>query len=405
MLPETCRKLKAFVILAMLSVSEGRRVSSRILLSGLQSDGSAFNADDGAEEGVYNEHERLETHPQVTEQSKLSKVQQYAKLAMENPIFQKTSETFAELIEAINGEQTGVTKGKVFSLVEVGEEFIPPPKNIITGKFIAPLPVPSDGASRIALPLAISSPAAFLVPSAAPRAVVATPLARAPALRMAVDYPQIAKYPIAIAGQVALIGALFKGIDSLVTLPTFCVPLIFLFLSLRSRVFSFLPAQRPNRAEQDGNATPSEIKRPSWTPPGIAFPFIWITISCLRAASSTLIWRSTGRHLFTPPLLTLILHLCVGDAWNCVTNVERRMGTSALGVIGVLASVYFAVGVYYKTRPLAGLLLAPSACWISIASILTWRIWQMNGREPLLPQREDGKAVPLRVPLSNVMKA
>ena len=149
----------------------------------------------------------------------------------------------------------------------------------------------------------------------------------------------------------------------------------------------FLPAQRPNRAEQDGNATPAEIKRPSWTPPGIAFPFIWLTISCLRAASSTLIWRSTGRYLFSLPLLALVLHLCVGDTWNCVTNVERRMGTSALGVIAVLASVYTAVGVYYKTRPLAGLLLAPSACWISIATVLTWRIWQLNGCDPLLRKR------------------
>ena len=98
-----------------------------------------------------------------------------------------------------------------------------------------------------------------------------------------------------------------------------------------------------------------------------------------------------------------MLHLCVGDTWNCVTNVERRQGTSALGVIAVLASVYTVVGAYYRTMPLAGYLLAPSAGWISIASVLTWTIWDMNGRQPLLP-KQDGTSAPLRLPLADVFE-
>merc|ERR1740123_1980489 len=58
--PETRRTLQAFVLLAMLSVAEGRRVSSRILLSGSQSDGSAFNVDGGVTESVYNGPENEE---------------------------------------------------------------------------------------------------------------------------------------------------------------------------------------------------------------------------------------------------------------------------------------------------------------------------------------------------------
>ena len=40
-------------------------------------------------------------------------------------------------------------------------------------------------------------------------------------------------------------------------------------------------------------------------------------------------------------------HLCIGDTWNAITNVERRLGTSALYVLCVLASVYYAVSSYY----------------------------------------------------------
>ena len=113
-------------------------------------------------------------------------------------------------------------------------------------------------------------------------------------------------------------------------------------------------------------------------------------------------WRQSGRRLCTPALLVLVLHLCVGDSWNCITNVERRLGTSACGVLAVLASVYYAVYTYFEVAPLAGKLLAPSAVWISIASVLTWTIWKINEpREPLLP-KIDGSSAPLRLPLSSV---
>ena len=227
-----------------------------------------------------------------------------------------------------------------------------------------------------------------------------------------VDFVHIAKYPAATAGEWAIIAMLFKATDTVVgQLPTPIVPFIFLFLSLRSRVFSFLPASRPPRGgfeNEEGKPkapVPKEVKRPSWTPPGIAFPFIWITISFLRAASSTIVWRAGGKSLFSGPLLLLVAHLCIGDTWNSITNIERRLGTSALFVLAVAGSVYAAVATYLKTVPLAGYLLAPSAVWISIATVLTWTIWSINEpREPLLPRKGEGKNAQFRLPLSDIFE-
>ena len=88
-----------------------------------------------------------------------------------------------------------------------------------------------------------------------------------------------------------------------------------------------------------------------------------------------------------------------------MTNIEQRLGVSAVGVLAVLASVYTAVAVYYKPTPLAGLLLAPSACWITIASVLTWTIWSINEpRQPLLPREGEGKNAAWRLPLSAVLE-
>jgi tryptophan-rich sensory protein len=266
--------------------------------------------------------------------------------------------------------------------------------------------------------------------------------------------PQVVKYKAATVVEFALLASAFRGVDALGTIPGFCIPPLFVFLSLRSRVLSPLPASRPNRSAQSGKATPVDVKRPSWTPPGIAFPIIWSTISLLRATSALLSWRACGRSLFCAPLLALALHLSVGDTWNCVTNVERRLGTSALGVLAVWGSVIAAVVFAYRATPVrcaplegtvaldapiaaylaplpavppffvpiphrssylsslsfswlprsppqaAGLVLAPSALWISIATVLTWSIWAINTpRQPLLPRQGDGKSASFELPL------
>ena len=99
---------------------------------------------------------------------------------------------------------------------------------------------------------------------------------------------------------------------------------LFWGLSLKSRVFSPLDNSRPdlNKAVE-GQQTRGFNDRtmPSWTPPGVTFPIMWVLIvGPLRAFSSTLVWEATGMHLLNPILLCLMLHLC--EACSLLHGVE-----------------------------------------------------------------------------------
>ena len=117
---------------------------------------------------------------------------------------------------------------------------------------------------------------------AAPRLPLAASvrMSDAPATAGGIDWAETAKYPVATAAQAGLIATFFRAVDACGQLPAPLVPPLFAFLSLRSRLFSPLPANRPPRGgfEVDGKRvpTPAETIRPWWTPPGIAFPFIWL---------------------------------------------------------------------------------------------------------------------------------
>jgi len=218
------------------------------------------------------------------------------------------------------------------------------------------------------------------------------------------DAGDLAKYVFGTSAQVGLIALALRCLDAAgaAALPAPCAAPVFAFLSLRSRVFSCLDNRRPDRASQGGAATPQDTKRPRWTPPGIAFPIIWSTITLLRTISATMVWVACGKTFTCVPLLALMAHLSMGDTWNSITNAERRLGVSFLAVFGVLSTVYWTVYQFYQVKAAAGLILLPSAVWITIATVLTGTIWRINKPlQPLWPVKGDGKSASMVLPFSS----
>lgn len=189
-------------------------------------------------------------------------------------------------------------------------------------------------------------------------------------------------------------------------LPSAMVGIFMLFMSLKSRVFSPLDNSRPSASKDD--PVFKDRLRPSWTPPPLAFPIIWSTIALLRTFSTVLIFRSTGT-LLCKPIFALMAHLSIGDTWNTINNVEKRLGTAVLGVAFVWASAVYATYLYYQTLPLAGKILAPSCVWLTVASLLVYSIWRMNSiylneRSSLFPSKEEGPRSSWRLPLLSAKK-
>lgn len=149
---------------------------------------------------------------------------------------------------------------------------------------------------------------------------------------------------------------------------------------------------------------------PSWTPPGVTFPIMWVlVVAPLRAASASLIYsEATGRlneaHLNDPVLLWLVFHLCIGDTWNTVNNVERRTGAAVPGVVLVWLSTLYAARQFWDVSPLAGGLLGLTALWITVAGALVADTWRINNEvrpEPLYPYKRAGFKSPTRLSLES----
>lgn len=162
---------------------------------------------------------------------------------------------------------------------------------------------------------------------------------------------------------------------------TLLAVLFFTLLSIRSRIFSPLDNTRSRN-------TYDSIIRPKWAPPPLAFPIVWMTIAVLRVISSLLIWQQTGQQFLALPFIAFVVHLSLGDTWNTIFTVERRLGAAVpVVILAPWLSALVVTVIYWQINPIAGAILAPSCIWLTIAAALVFRIWQLNGMEPLYPTK------------------
>lgn len=153
----------------------------------------------------------------------------------------------------------------------------------------------------------------------------------------------------------------------------------FAFFTLRSRLFSPLDNTRSGRRYD-------AVQRPTWAPPPLAFPIIWMSIAVLRVVSGYLVWSGTGEDFLSLPLILFGVHLALGDTWNTIFTVEGRLGAAVpVVIVGPLLSSFGVAIAYGLVRPLAAWIILPSCVWLTIATALVISIWQLNGKEPLYP--------------------
>ena len=153
----------------------------------------------------------------------------------------------------------------------------------------------------------------------------------------------------------------------------------FAFFTLRSRLFSPLDNTRSGTRYDT-------VKRPTWSPPPLTFPIVWMSIAVLRVVSAYFIWSATSENFVSLPLIVFAIHLALGDTWNTIFTVEGRLGAAVpVVIVGPLLSSFAVAIAYWQVLPLAAWIILPSCLWLTIATVLVISIWQLNGKEPIYP--------------------
>lgn len=120
------------------------------------------------------------------------------------------------------------------------------------------------------------------------------------------------------------------------------------------------------------------LRKPSWTPPNLAFPIVWSVLYVMIAAAGYLVWREAG---FSFAILLWGLQLVLNAAWSWLFFGRRRMDLAFGDVLALWLSVALFIVAAWPISTTASFLFVPYLVWVTIAATLNRTVMRLNPQE------------------------
>ncbi len=121
-----------------------------------------------------------------------------------------------------------------------------------------------------------------------------------------------------------------------------------------------------------------ELTQPAWAPPPGVFGPVWTALYALMGIAAWLVWRENGFRAQRSALLLFLAQLGINALWSWLF-FAWHLGAWALADIALMWLIIVGTMVlFWRVRPVAGLLLAPYLAWVSFAAALNFSLLRLN---------------------------
>jgi translocator protein len=143
---------------------------------------------------------------------------------------------------------------------------------------------------------------------------------------------------------------------------------------------SFVTAAAGAIASVNAGSFYMHLARPAWAPPAWLFGPMWTSLYVLMGIAAWLVWREGKlKHRATGTALTLfVVQLVVNALWSWLFFVWMQGAMAFAEIVLLLGLIVATTIAFWRIRPLAGALLLPYLLWVTLATALTWSVWQAN---------------------------
>lgn len=127
-----------------------------------------------------------------------------------------------------------------------------------------------------------------------------------------------------------------------------------------------------------GNPWFDALVKPSIYPPPAAFGIVWSILYVLMGLALTLIVTSRGAPGRRIAIWAFVVQFILNLAWTPLFFAAHQI-TGALMLIALLdVAVLITLVLFWRVRPIAGLLLVPYLAWALFATALNWQFLALN---------------------------
>ncbi|WP_395141564.1 TspO/MBR family protein [Armatimonas sp.] len=120
------------------------------------------------------------------------------------------------------------------------------------------------------------------------------------------------------------------------------------------------------------------LVKPSWNPPAWVFGPIWTLLYMLMAVSAWLIWHKGGWKTQWRALSWFLVQLLLNAFWTPLFFGRHLLGLAFAEILVLWLALAVTLGLFWRIRKVAAVLLIPYLIWVSIAATLNLAIWRLN---------------------------
>jgi tryptophan-rich sensory protein len=120
------------------------------------------------------------------------------------------------------------------------------------------------------------------------------------------------------------------------------------------------------------------LQKPSFMPPGWAFPVAWTILYICLGLALALILHARGARGRRGAVTLFMLQLALNYAWSPVFFALHRIWLAFAVIAAMIILTLVAAILFGRIRRTAALLLLPYVAWLCFAAALNYRIGQLN---------------------------
>lgn len=123
-----------------------------------------------------------------------------------------------------------------------------------------------------------------------------------------------------------------------------------------------------------------ELRKPTWTPPDIAFPIAWGILYLLMAIAAWRIYMADDSAWRTASLVVYVLQLVANAAWSWMFFGRKQIAVALADIVVLLVLITIAIALFSQVSAFAAWLMVPYWLWVALAFALNATVWRLNRR-------------------------
>jgi tryptophan-rich sensory protein len=121
------------------------------------------------------------------------------------------------------------------------------------------------------------------------------------------------------------------------------------------------------------------LNRPSFSPPDWLFGPVWTTLYIMMGIAAGLLWQQgIASPAVKAAIIAFAVQLALNAIWSPLFFGQHSPLFGLIDIILLWLAIVVTIILFWQVHRTAALLLVPYFLWVSFATILNLRLWQLN---------------------------